>query len=179
MAPKTRGSKGKKADANTIRIRQEELLRILLDGAETWDVREYIREKEKDATSAWFLKKGQQPLSDAQMWNYLRRVREQIRESCKAEREDMVALGMAQRRSLYARAVAQADVKAALAVLKDIAELAGLYPDKDAELKDMIRTLTAKTEALGGGNHGTGGGSPSAQAVDRVPGADGDGGGAG
>ena len=64
--------------------RIEEVLRIRLDGAEFWDVREYAREKEKEKGSAWELKRGGKPLSDGQLWRYVGRADGLIAESCRA-----------------------------------------------------------------------------------------------
>jgi hypothetical protein len=48
-----------------VEARVTEILRIRLDGAEMWDVREYVREKEKEEGSVWQLAEGQKPLSDS------------------------------------------------------------------------------------------------------------------
>ena len=44
-----------------VKARVEEVLRIRLDGAEAWDLREYVREKVATNDPVW----GDQPLSDA------------------------------------------------------------------------------------------------------------------
>jgi hypothetical protein len=51
----------KKPTKTTVQLRAEEILRIRLDGAEMWDVREYVREKEKEPGSAWELPPGGKP----------------------------------------------------------------------------------------------------------------------
>ena len=55
-------------------------------------------------------------------------------ESCRASRKKLLRRHLAQRRNLYAKAVAQGDVKTALAVLRDEAELLNLYPPKRSEI---------------------------------------------
>ena len=134
----TKPSKAKatrtKATATVVARRVEEVLRIRLDGAEFWDVREYAREKEQEEGSPWHLAEGQKPLSDGQLWRYIARADQMIAESCRASRKKLLRRHLAQRRNLYAKAVLQGDVKAALAVLRDEAELLRLYPAKNLEL---------------------------------------------
>lgn len=111
----------------TIARRVEEVLRIRLDGAEFWDVREYAREKEAEEGSAWHLAEGEKPLSDGQLRRYVSRVDRMIAESCRASRRKLLRRHLAQRRNLYAKAVAQGDIRVALSVLADEAKLLGLY----------------------------------------------------
>jgi hypothetical protein len=123
-----------KATNAQIEARLTELLRIRLDGAEFWDVREYAREKEQEDGSAWKLAEGQKPLSDGQLWRYLARVDRIIAESCRASRKKLLRRHLAQRRNLYAKAVSQGDIRGAATVLKDLADLQGLYPPKRREV---------------------------------------------
>jgi hypothetical protein len=104
-----------------------EILRIRLDGAEFWDVREYVREKEKEEGSAWHLAEGQTPLSDSQLWRYIARADKEVTASCRASRKKLLRRHLAQRRNLYAKAVSQGDIRAALACARDEAQLQGLY----------------------------------------------------
>jgi hypothetical protein len=107
--------------------RIEELLRILLDGAEWWDVCEYVREKEAEDGSAWEVPPDGKPLSHSQIRRYMARATTLIAESCRASRKKLLRRHLAQRRNLYAKAVAQGDVRAALACIADEARLLGLY----------------------------------------------------
>jgi hypothetical protein len=116
-----------KATAALVARRIEEVLRIRLDGAEFWDVREYAREKEAEEGSAWHLADGAKPLSDGQLRRYVARVDAMIADSCRASRKKLLRRHLAQRRNLYAKAVSQGDIRAALAVLSDEAKLLGLY----------------------------------------------------
>jgi hypothetical protein len=127
-----------KATKATVQRRVQEVLGIRLDGAEFWDVREYAREKEKAEGSAWFLSEGGKPLSDGQLWRYVARADRLIAESCRAHRKKLLRRHLAQRRRLYAAAVLQGDVRAALAVLADEARLENLYP---AERHELTRTV--------------------------------------
>src|SRR5262245_9938503 len=118
-----------RATKATVQRRVEEVLRIRLDGAEFWDVREYAREKEQEAGSAWELKYGGKPLSDGQLWRYIGRADRMVAESCRAHGKKLLRRHLAKRRNLYAKAVLAGDHRTALAVLDSEAKLEGLYPD--------------------------------------------------
>jgi hypothetical protein len=75
------------------------------------------------------------------LWRYLARADRLVAESCRASRKKLMRRHLAQRRSLYAKACLQGDVKAALAVLRDEAALLALYPPADAELAAQVAEL--------------------------------------
>jgi hypothetical protein len=110
-----------------VELRTLEILRIRLDGAEIWDVREYVREKEQEQGSVWELPPDAKPMSDSQLWRYLARADKLIAESCRASRKKLFRRHLTQRRNLYAKALSQGDVRAALACVADEAKLLGLY----------------------------------------------------
>jgi hypothetical protein len=158
-----------KATKAQIQTRVEEVLRIRLDGAEFWDVREYAREKEREAGSSWELPPGGKPLSDGQLWRYITRADQLIAESCRASRKKLLRRHLAQRRNLFAKAVSSGDIRTALAVLRDEAELQGIYPPKKiapttpdggkqyGPLDDATRVaaITALLACYGAGNPGS------------------------
>ncbi len=119
--------KGKPTKAQ-VQLRTEEILRIRLDGAEFWDVREYVREKEQEEGSVWQLPEGGKPLSDPTLWRYIGLADELVKASCLSSRKKLLRRHLAQRRNLFAKAVSAGDYRTALAVAKDEAELQGLYP---------------------------------------------------
>jgi hypothetical protein len=131
--PKSAGTKTTKAVVNR---RVGELLQIRLDGAEFWDCKEFIREREnargKDGEdgSVWELKAGHKPLSDGQIWRYIGRADKLIAASCRAHGKKLLRTHLARRQNLYAKAVLAGDYRTALAVLRDQAEMQGLYPVK-------------------------------------------------
>jgi hypothetical protein len=110
--------------------RVSEVLRIRLDGAEIWDLREYVREKEQVAGSPWKLADGQTSLSDSQLWRYIAKADQLITDSCRTSRKKLIRRHLVQRRNLYAKAVSAGDYRSALAAARDEAELQGLYPPK-------------------------------------------------
>jgi hypothetical protein len=115
------------ASSAQVQLRTEELLCIILDGATSWDARAFVREKEKEAGSLWELPEGAKPLSDSQIRRYMARADKMIAESCRASRKKLLRRHLAQRRNMYAKAISQGDIRTALAVARDEAELQGLY----------------------------------------------------
>jgi hypothetical protein len=113
-----------------VAARVEELLRIRLDGAEFWDVKEYIAEKVAAKDPVW----GEHEIGQAMIYRYLQRVDDLIAASCKTARRKLLRTHLAKRRNLYAKAVAAADYATAKAILKDEAELLNLYPPKRTEM---------------------------------------------
>jgi hypothetical protein len=130
-----------KADKALSARRVDEILRIRLDGAEWWDVREYVREQEKVEDSAWFVAEGATSLSDAMIRKYQEKADRLVWQSHEKSRRKLLRRHLAQRRNLFAKAVAQGDVKAALAVLRDEAELLDLYPSAEAKLAVEVEAL--------------------------------------
>jgi hypothetical protein len=110
-----------------VEARVDEILRIRLDGAEFWDLREYVREKEQEEGSPWQLVEGQKPLSDSQLWRYLAKADKEIAASCRASRKKLVRRHLAQRRNIFGKAMSAGDYRAALAALESEAKLQGLF----------------------------------------------------
>ena len=113
-------------------LRTEEILRIRLDGAEIWDVREYVREKEREKGSLWELAEGEKPMSDSQLWRYIAKSDGLIALSCRASRKKLLRRHLAQRRNILAKALSQGDLRAALAAADSEARLLDLFPDRDS-----------------------------------------------
>jgi hypothetical protein len=144
-----------------------EILQIILDGAQWWDICQFVREREQEAGSAWELPPGGKPLSESQLHRYVARATAMIADSCRASRKKLFRRHLAQRRNLFAKAVSQGDVRAALAVLTDEAKLIGLYapvkiaptnPDGDKGYglsdEERVAALAALHAAVGQGDRG-------------------------
>jgi hypothetical protein len=112
----------------TLDARVEEVLRVRLEGAAFWDVRNYVAEKEAAGEAPWTVPEGGKPVSVRTLWRYIAAGDRLIREDHRASRKRLLRLHKAQRRDIYAKAVAAGDYKAALSVLRDLGELEGLYP---------------------------------------------------
>jgi hypothetical protein len=116
-------------------LRVEDLAQVRLDGAFLHSqIREFVREREKEPGSPWFLQDGEEPLSDSQLRRYTQRADRLIAESFERSRKRLLRRHLAQRRNLYARAVTTGDLRTALASAQDEAKLEGLYPATKAEL---------------------------------------------
>src|SRR5687768_14689658 len=117
--------KGAKADNAEVSRRVEEVLRIRLDGAQLHDIVQYASGK------GW-------GVSDRQVPTYIQRADALLVERQDKSRRKVIALHLARRETLYARAVNAADYRTALAVLADDAKLRGLYAS-DRELRELCR----------------------------------------
>jgi hypothetical protein len=106
-----------KAEKAEISRRIEEVLRIIVDGAEHHDIVQYASEK------GW-------GVGERQLRNYAARANELLARRMERDRDKLLARHISQRRNLYARAVNAADYRTALAVAKDEAALEALYPPK-------------------------------------------------
>jgi hypothetical protein len=156
-----------KATNAEVMERVEAVLQIRLDGAQFHDIRQYASEK------TW-------GVSDRQLRRYVAASDRLLAARLEKDRDRLFARHVAQRQTLYARAVNAADYRTALAVARDEAELQGLYPPKkvaptdpsgeqeyghsltDPERLAALQSLYARV--------GAGGGGPVA---DRPAGADG------
>lgn len=138
-----KGPKNRNATSPEVELRVTELVRIRLDGAQFWDVREYVREKEREPGSPWFLIEGRTPLSDTQLGRYIQRADKAIQRSVREKRGRVMRRHLARRENLYAKAVNAGDVNTALAVLRDDAKLRGLYEGKrrNADLEAFLASL--------------------------------------
>jgi hypothetical protein len=122
------------ASKATITQRIHDVLRIRLDGAEAWDIRQYVTEKQAAGEAPWTLEEGAAPLKERQIRRYVEQADRMIAESCRSDRKKLLRNHLAQRRNLYARAVQAGDTRSALSVLMDLAALQDLYPAKKVAL---------------------------------------------
>ncbi len=113
-----------KASKALAAARVEDLAQVVLDGAFLFgQIREFVREREKEADTPWTLADGEEPLSDSQLRRYLRRAEQLIGESFDRKRSRLMRRHIGQRRSLFARALTSGELSTALAILKDEAAL--------------------------------------------------------
>jgi hypothetical protein len=101
--------------------RVEEVLQIRLMGAEVWNIRQHAAEQ------GW-------NVSERQLYRYIARADELMARHLEKDRDKLFNRHHAQRRALLARALEVSDFRAALAIMKDEADLLGLYPAKKHEL---------------------------------------------
>jgi hypothetical protein len=112
-----------------VRRRVEEVFKLRLGGAEFADVREYALAPEH----AW-------GVSDGQLWRCIAAADKLVKERFDAKADHLLARHLLQRRQPYAHALGAGDFRTALAVLKDEADLEGLYLPKKVALTDPTGT---------------------------------------
>ena len=103
-----------KSEKATVELRVGEILRLLLAGGEFEDIRQY------SAAQDW-------KLSVRQLRRYQERAYRRLANMAHRDQKQLLGRHLMQRRALYARAMKVSDVKTALNVLKDEAQLQGLY----------------------------------------------------
>jgi len=113
----------KRARANDAEVakRIEEVLQRRLEGVDFPELQQYAREQEWN-------------ISDRQLWRYVAQADELMAKTLDADREKLFRRHIHQRRSLYARAVKDGDHRTALAIIRDEAQLFGLYPPSTHQL---------------------------------------------
>lgn len=136
-----------KATKTTVARRIDEIVQIRLDGAEGFQVLQYVAEKQAAGEEPWKIDDGGKPLAERTVWWYVAQADEVVKESyCKeAGRKRLLRLHKARRRNLYAKAVSQGDIRAALACLDSEAKLCGLF---DAELNQIVEKLAKELAEL-------------------------------
>jgi hypothetical protein len=131
--PTAQPAKPTHADRETIRKRVDDVLRIMLDGAQWHDIVQY------SAENGWGVR-------ERQLRNYVRRAHALIEKYSEKGRRKLFRLHVARRENLYARAVNVGDYRTALAVLHDLALLQGLYPDPKRQLLREVRELQRRLD---------------------------------
>jgi hypothetical protein len=119
-----------------VQARVDEILGIWLDGAQSWDFVQYVRDKEREEGSLWYVTEGHEPLSYCQIRRYVMKAEARIAATCKANREKLFRQHLVQRRHLYAKALSQGDIRTALAVKDSEAKLLtqwGVFPEAEAD----------------------------------------------
>jgi hypothetical protein len=132
-----------KATKAEIAQRVEEVLSIRLAGAGFPEILQYATEKQWD-------------VRERQLWEYIHRSDELLAQAMEKDRGKRLALHLAQRRLLLNKALEVGDIRAALAVLRDSAQLEDLYPaarvkmeskDLDAAIEEHMARLAAAGQA--------------------------------
>jgi hypothetical protein len=144
---KTAGS-GKKASSATVKLRVAEILRIRLAGAAWPDIVRFASETPDpdDGTGRpW-------NVGERQLQNYLEKADQLLEQRLEKRHDRLFNMHIARREALYAQTLQTADHRTALAVLKDAAELQGLYPPKKVE-QTATAQLHIVEEIVDAGSH--------------------------
>ena len=127
----------------TIQARVDELLAIHLDGANVIDMRHFVAEKVAAGEPPWRVPDDGQAVDAKTLAGYVaeaEKARDKVTGRTEGNAKDMKA-HLAKRRNLYAKAVSQGDVRAALSCLRDEATLLGLYDKKKPTRKPSSPAL--------------------------------------
>ena len=106
-----------KSTKGVVMQRLQDLTKLILAGADFGDIQQFA------ASQNW-------NVSLRQLRRYQEQVYARLAESTQRNRTQLLGRHLMQRRALYARAVKISDLRAALLILKDEAELEGLYPPR-------------------------------------------------
>jgi len=91
----------------------------------------FVREQQTEKGSPWFLEEGEPPLSYSQIRKLLNRAKVLISRAGEGEREELLQRALAQRNSLYARALQTGDYRACLSILDSRDRLLRLFPREE------------------------------------------------
>src|SRR5262245_61751698 len=118
-----------RSSKDEVRRRVNAVLKLRLGGAEFPDLREYADAPEQ----SW-------GVSDTQLRRYMTAADALCQQYFDAKAGHLLARHLLQRRQLYAYCMSAGDFRTALAVLKDEAQLEGLYPADKVALTDPSGT---------------------------------------
>lgn len=121
-----------RANSAELSARIETVLFARLHGAELYDLVALAAEKK------W-------RVSTRTLQRYSAAADRRIERSLEKDRGRLLRRHLAQRRSLFARAINDGDLRTALAIAQDEAELEGLYPKKGLELSGVVGTPQVET----------------------------------
>jgi hypothetical protein len=137
-----------KADKALSERRVNDLLDILLDGAQVWEVFQFCREKQADPESNWTLAEGQEPLSDGAIRKYITRAYREMYGAFEKSRGKLLRRHLAKLNRVYSRAMAACDYSVARATLKDLAEIQRLLPNPADALQRTVDELMTRLSQL-------------------------------
>jgi hypothetical protein len=120
-----------------VRQRVEAVLEVRLSGAEFSDLRRFAQE------NGW-------RVSDGQLWRYVRKTDAILAQTLERDREKIFNRHIGQRRALFARAMSVSDYPTCLRILKDEAELFGLYPARSGSQGPEARPAVSVPPPLDG-----------------------------
>ena len=110
--------------------RIDDVMRIRLGGGGFANICEYVRKNEIVEGSAWHLAPGDSPLTDSQLWRYIGKVDQAMRDVDAEFRQRLISMHVARCGRLYYKANQAADIRLALACLQHEAKILGLYPKR-------------------------------------------------
>jgi hypothetical protein len=156
----TTGVRAMKSTKAQIQLRVNDLVQFRLDGAECRHIREYVRVREKEEGSVWYRGRGGKPFSDATLFRLIAKADKQIEAEIRSSRKKLLRQHVGRRRNIFAKAMAQGDLRTAIAASDSEAKLLGLFPPAGVEMTgkdgkplfdlDALVALVMKAEQAGG-----------------------------
>ncbi len=104
-----------------IRKRVEQVAKVIIFGGEFADIRQYAAETDDATGRPW-------GVSERQLWRYQQAAYALIEKQAEKTRDKVWARHVQQRRQMFALAMEAGDLGTALSIVKDEADLHGLYP---------------------------------------------------
>ena len=133
--------------------RTTEVLALALEGAQGWDVLQYVRGKEKESGSVWFVPPGEKSLSEEMVRKYLTRAYGLMEAAHEKRRRKLFRRHVAKLNHLYQKANWASELSVARAILHDLAEMQRLLPKPEEELrKEVARLAKLVAKYAGGGD---------------------------
>jgi len=120
-----------RSDKRTVIARVQDVLRLLLAGAEFAEIRQFA------SANGW-------NVTDRQIRRYQEAAYRRVAKIARRDRVQLLGRHLMQRRALYARAIKDQDLRTALMILRDEAALQGLYPsandrsDRDTQARPAL-----------------------------------------
>lgn len=135
-----------RAAKKTTAARIAEIVDLRRGGAEFWTILGHVRDKESETGSLWYNGAGAdgKPLSESQIRRYLVAADQRIAAEIQPQREAVYNRHLALRRSLFEKALAQGNLRVALAILDSEAKLLGLFEDQLTRLVESISLRVAE-----------------------------------
>jgi len=130
-----------KSSKREVLDRCEQVMMIMLDGGEFHDVREYAQSS-GDGKEPWNVSSGQ-------LRRYMEHAWKWIVQRTEKDRGKTLARHLLGRRRWLAKAIEQGDLRTAIAIAKDLAELEGVYPAKKLVEKPKTDLLGRVEELIG------------------------------
>ena len=103
-----------KSNRVTVATRVRDVMKLIVAGAEFGDIRQYATDH------AW-------NLTERQIWRYVKAAHREFAKTIARDRDELLGRHLMQRRALFARALKNNDIRTALMVIQDEAQLLGLY----------------------------------------------------
>ena len=121
------------------------MIRLLLNGYESWEIRPYVSDRSTDPASPWHTKDGV-PVASRTIRRYGVIARAKIAADLAETRQETLNRHIRQRNAIYRRRVEVNDHRTALAILDSLAKLQGLTPE--GMLAEQLRLAGAGSGAL-------------------------------